>query len=455
MSDPVAQADANASRAFFVQMLTRDITLEDCILDLLDNSVDGAWTSLGHVAPTLDEAVKMDAFRIEIVATPTTFRLSDNCGGMTRSRAENHAFTFGRKSGDNELGDDYRIGVYGIGMKRAMFKLGEKIRISSTYTNEQGEPEAFCVPIEVPTWMADKNTDWRFDIYADDPGAHFGVEIEVTDLTKGTKASFENPSFQENLRRTIARDYALHLARGLSIELNGEEVEPWQITLLQGADFEPLRKKWEIEADGGTVTVELLAGAAALPVDDEGPDEEDTGEQRFGWYVACNGRIVLAADKTAVSVWALDGFPIWHRQYRGFVGLLLFTSSHTELLPLTTTKRSVDLSSDIYRQCRPEMRAATRAWITYTNARKSDREKAKAAEAAAKPVSIFFVPQRAKISTPTMPAKTRVSTTSIQYHMPTKRIKALAAKFGNVNMPATQVGTKTFEFAYQDMVGDD
>ena len=33
------RADANPTKAFFVRMITRDITLEDCIFDLVDNSI--------------------------------------------------------------------------------------------------------------------------------------------------------------------------------------------------------------------------------------------------------------------------------------------------------------------------------------------------------------------------------------------------------------------------------
>lgn len=36
-------AHANPTKSFFVRMITRDISLEDCILDLIDNSIDGAW----------------------------------------------------------------------------------------------------------------------------------------------------------------------------------------------------------------------------------------------------------------------------------------------------------------------------------------------------------------------------------------------------------------------------
>jgi hypothetical protein len=42
------KAIANPTKEFFVTMITRDITLEDCILDL-DNSVDGAWRRAGSM----------------------------------------------------------------------------------------------------------------------------------------------------------------------------------------------------------------------------------------------------------------------------------------------------------------------------------------------------------------------------------------------------------------------
>ncbi len=46
-NDHDRSAHANPTKAFFVSMITRDITLEDSILDLIDNSVDSAWMSEG------------------------------------------------------------------------------------------------------------------------------------------------------------------------------------------------------------------------------------------------------------------------------------------------------------------------------------------------------------------------------------------------------------------------
>jgi hypothetical protein len=44
------KAEANPTKAFFVRMITRDISLADCILDLIDNSVDAAWQLKGAKA---------------------------------------------------------------------------------------------------------------------------------------------------------------------------------------------------------------------------------------------------------------------------------------------------------------------------------------------------------------------------------------------------------------------
>ena len=352
-------------------MITRDITLEDCILDLIDNSVDGAWRGAGSRPIGLAEEADLSRYSISVSVSPQCFSILDNCGGMTLSDAVNHAFSFGRRS--TEEYDDYSIGVYGIGMKRAVFKLGTNIKIRSTAVDE-GNRLSFAVPINVATWLANDEPPWDFDIVEDEPLAEDGVEITVNGLNGSAVRSFESPAFVQNLRRTIARDYTLHLNRGLKISLNGEPIAGALIELRQSDEFAPMRDEYEDDLDGEKVSVELIVGMAAPPPDNADPDEQDDGDKRFGWYVACNGRIVLAADKTILSGWGTDGWPLWHRQYSGFLGIVLFTAANATALPLTTTKRSVDTSSEVYRRARPRMREVTRKWIDYTNARKQALE---------------------------------------------------------------------------------
>lgn len=85
-----------------------------------------------------------------------------------------------------------------------------------------------------------------------------------------------------------------------------------EIDFRQGADFEPMRVEYKDYVGESEVSVQLIGGMAAPPPDSADPDENEDGDKRFGWYIACNGRIVLAADKTVVSGWGTDDWPQWH-----------------------------------------------------------------------------------------------------------------------------------------------
>lgn len=447
------KAGANPTKEFFVRMITRDITLEDCILDLVDNSVDGAWRSEGSRPMGLADDADLSPYTINIEASPARFSIRDNCGGMTLDDAVNHAFSFGRKALDEH--DDYSIGVYGIGMKRAVFKLGADIRIRSRYEEKDGSSQAFAVPILVSDWLKNDAPPWDFDIVTDSPLEADGVEIVVTELTPGAKSAFDSPAFLQNLRRTIARDYSLHINRGLKVFLNDQEIPGWEIELRQSPDFKPMRIHYEDEIDGSKVLVEIIGGMAAPPPESSDASEDDDGERRFGWYVVCNGRIVLAADKTTVSGWGSDEWPQWHRQYSGFLGLILFTAANATALPLTTTKRSVDTSSEVYRRARPRMREVTRQWIDYTNQRKQALEEAKTKEAQAAPVPIYEVQGRASVALPVLTARATERAANVNYSVPIAKIKKLAKELGSINMTYREVGLKSFDYTYGDLVGEE
>lgn len=450
------KAQANPTKAFFVRMITRDISLEDCILDLIDNSIDGAWSCEGGKSMAIDEEVDLSQYQINIEASSNSFRITDNCGGMSLDDAAAHAFSFGRPDTDDH--ENFSIGVYGIGMKRAVFKIGNTITIESTYTDNENERQSFNVPIDVVAWVADSTPPWDFDI---EEGQHLdqdGVSIAISNLNSGAKSSFGSPAFLQNLQRIISRDYSLHLDRGLQIVLNDKVISGWQIELRRSESFEPVRLKFQdTTEEGDEVFVEIIGGMAAAPPDDSEPDEEDETHKRYGWYVACNGRMVVAADKTTVSGWGtkdLD-WPQWHRQYSGFIGVVMFTAANAAALPLTTTKRSVDESSEIFRRAKPKMRDVTRAWIDYTNSRKQAAEEAKKLESAAITVLMKNVPARASVALPQLTQQKREKVANIHYSLPLPRVKKLAQEFGSINMSFRDVGLKSFEYAYEDLVGEE
>src|SRR5207244_2519970 len=88
------KADASPTKQFFVSMLTRDITLADAILDLVDNCLDGAMRLADG------KYVNYAKHFVRIALTNDYFLIEDNCGGIPRAVAKNYAFKMGREPDD-------------------------------------------------------------------------------------------------------------------------------------------------------------------------------------------------------------------------------------------------------------------------------------------------------------------------------------------------------------------
>jgi hypothetical protein len=453
MIDAGTKAHAYPTKEFFVKMITRDISLSDCILDLIDNSIDGAWKSEGGHPTELTRDSSLSKYAISISVSPDQFCIEDNCGGMTLDDAVNYAFSFGKRGEDGF--DPYSIGAYGIGMKRAIFKLGTDIRIRSTYLTAAGQRESFGVPINVNTWLSNDAPPWDFDIVPEEHLAQNGVRIDVRSLTPEAAGLFGSQAFRLDLRRIIARDYSLHLDRGLKVSLAGTPISGWKIELRQSADFVPMRFAYKDQTNGSEVSVEIIGGMAAAPPEGEEPEDSIDRDRRYGWYVVCNGRIVLAADKSSDSGWGTEEWPQWHPQYAGFMGIIMFNASNALALPLTTTKRSIEDSSEIYRRARPRMRELTRKWIDYTNVRKQALEEARQKEREAETVSIYSVARQTSVKLPALVARDSDPVANVQYSVPLDRMRNLAKKFGSANLPYREVGIRSFNYAYREKVGEE
>ena len=77
ITPPGKKIKADATKDFFLKMITRDISLRDCIFDLLDNSIDGARRKLANDADQL-----FLGYHVQIQFDSKGFCISDNCGGI-------------------------------------------------------------------------------------------------------------------------------------------------------------------------------------------------------------------------------------------------------------------------------------------------------------------------------------------------------------------------------------
>jgi hypothetical protein len=424
---------ADPTKDFFVNMITRDIATVDCIFDLLDNSIDGARRYIANGNRPFE------SFKISVKLNAHEFTISDNCGGITLADAINHAFHFGRKSGSS---NDVKggIGLYGIGMKRALFKIGRMASVTS-----HSADDSFKVPIDVNTWLANE-TNWDFPWEPTPTVATKGTTISIWELNSGVGDAFGDSMFIDELRKAIARDYTFFLDKGLTIEINDTAVASYRYGLKQNANIEPGVRVYE---DDG-VQVRIIAGIIEdLP--DDIPEEVRPGEvERQGWYVICNDRVVLAGDKTDKTVWGNDNFQVWHPQYNGFAGFVFFSSLNQAKLPWTTTKRDLDDSSPLYRRTIAKMKELTVDFIKYSNQRKPDLQAAKNLESNATMVDVYSyasdAPRETPLRLPQLVARTGPPMVNISYKRLKSEVDEVKKELGDPFMSNVNAGIATFDY---------
>ncbi len=441
-------ANASPTRSFFVDMLVRDISVDGAVLDLIDNAVDAAYHDSGG-------AQDLSEYRVEVTAKPDLFSIEDNCGGISIDDARDNVFRFGRP-------DDYdpktRIGQFGIGLKRAVFRIGRRFMIESS-TKETG----FSINVDVDEWREQKG-DWVFPMaIGEASGPDAGTVVRVELLQKGVQEEFSRSGYDKGMLREIASRYDQMLARGLAITLNGQTADMFAHQLLVGKGLAPEHISYVLDVDEREVQVRIVAGIA--------PPRRSVAES--GWYVYCNGRLVLEADRTPLTGWGTGdvdgpGVPAWHTQYRRFRGFVFFEAANPADLPWTTTKTEIDSSSVVYRNALTKMRDVIRRYTSYTNAEKQEAEWFEEGEGKdPKPIatavenaphrslaaiaegsaSTFRVPDQAEItSEPPGPR-----TTSIQFRADRDRVDeikdALELKTNR------QVGETAFERLYDEEIG--
>lgn len=430
-------AKGNPSKTFFISMLTRDISLGDCILDLLDNSVDGIGRSLKRRGVLTPPENKFEGYAVTIRFDGSEFVISDNCGGIPIDIARTYAFRFGKP--DDAIHEiPHSIGLYGIGMKRAMFKMGRDIEvISSTGT------ESFRMKVNVDAWRGKDEDDWTFpldQIKLQSTDVPVGTAVKVTTLYDSIRDEFGNPAFKNSLIRSAQRDYSFILQQGLALSITGMQIKGLLPQFRESEEITPQEIRKEVDG----VHIEIVAGLSAPPPEDDSAEAKFLDADLYGWYVVCNDRVVLTADKTNLTGWGVGTVPSWHPQYFGFLGVVRFESDDPSKLPWTTTKRAVDQNSPIFRAALLIMGDATKAFTEYTNRRKAELERARSAEnaAIARPVTTVR-----KSSVMRLPRVVYTEMRRICYDKPEADVKAAARALGlRGTFSAKEVGIKTFDY---------
>lgn len=330
--------EGNPTKKFFIEMITRDISIEDAIIDLLDNSIDGA----NRINPD-----DYSGLNIYLTVNKDYFEIKDNCGGFSIDTAKRYAFRFGRPE-DAPKGYG-TVGRFGIGMKRSLFKIGKNFIVESQF-----KQDSFRVEVDVDDWSKKikniKNEDGTSDIIDDwsftyieipNTGKADGTLISISNLNPEVGNLFADEGFLTTLADNIQKLLNFSLQKGLTIYLNGKPLSGKRVELLLSNNTIP----YHIEGTINNVSYKLIAGLGGI------------GEPKLsGWYIYCNNRLVLEADTSSITGWGVQPIPKWHINYVMFRGILFLDSEETLNLPLTTTKKGIDATSEVYKAILPLMK---------------------------------------------------------------------------------------------------
>lgn len=435
--------DARPTKGVFLEMFTRDLSLEDCILDLVDNSIDSMIRSRGiDVSEALLPAGvaggesrrhenNLEPANIDIAFNSDQFEITDSCGGISVEDAEKEVFRIGHPEGATEG----QLGVYGIGLKRAIFKIGNEITIESRMVDE-----GFKIVIDVPEWKKD-DINWTIPLeIIEGTGDRntAGTSIKIESLRVEIIERLKSGTFESRLKEMIERTYCLFLNRYVNVTLNGHKIEPKAIPL---GDSEKVNvAKEEFEENGVKVT--MYAGLAGRTEDNEWKQVD------AGWYIACNGRLVVTADRNELTGWGVE-LPIFVPKYRGFIGIVFFYSRRPLLLPWTTTKQGLNTESLVYQRALTRMTTVARPVLNFLNSMfsssESEREPQRIVAAGVKSVDVKELARRSNIQFIARPIRIEEDTISVQFSVKQKEIDRIKKCLGKYSWSARRIVRYTFD----------
>lgn len=402
------RVNASPTKEFFISMLTRDISLTSSIIDLVDNSVDAATASGSY-----------EGKYIRLIFSDEQFEMLDNCGGISLASARGYAFKFGRPNDAPHT--QHSVGRFGVGMKRALFKMGKKFIVTSHHQND-----SFQVSVDVDDWLT-RPDDWNFDmeLIEAEPSGSYGTQISVQNLHELVSENFSDQMFIASLKNYLEKAHFHTINKGFKIYINNVEARLQDIKV---------RLSDELSISQATVNLEGVSVSIKAGIGERSIHEG-------GWNIVCNGRLIEYANKSSLTGWGIDGIRSYHPDFAFFRGVIEFDSEDGGLLPWNTTKTGIDVDNPVYRSALPEIKNVMRPILLALTDRVREQESFEAGNLDAKPIneaieyaelqSIFAIDIQGPFIRPQVIIPRRqVTRATISYQVPIADLEAVKAALG-------------------------
>lgn len=328
-------ANTLPSKKLLIDGITRDLPIEACIFDLLDNSIDSST---------------QQKQTIKLSFNGHHFAIEDNGCGISYEKMKREALS----AGSIEPHDN-GIGAFGIGLNRALYKLGKTINIYSETATER----VAVLNWDIPTYM--DSSSWDVPISLQDTLGKTGTSIAISNLNDDASSTLSDNIWIESLKKEISKRYALFIDSGLTVIVNGDKIKSNKPKFRADSKFSYPKREFK----SGKVSIEIICGEH---VKHKFPNEKGHREKinklltgEYGWYVYCNNRGILLNDRSAKTGWTT----VEHSQHHGFIGIAHFNGP-SELLPWSTDKVDVDSANPAYVAALKPMEDSFKTWRVFT-----------------------------------------------------------------------------------------
>jgi len=175
----------------------------------------------------------------------------------------------------DKIDDLPTVGIYGIGMKRAIFKIGKS---ASVITRNNNTLYKVTIPLN---WASSEDT-WDFSIEEMENKEELqggGTRVEIENINEGIAENWNTEdklnTFIDRLIKSIQESYSFIIQKGFHIEINKRPVSSLPLQLLmadidKGEGIKPFLYKQTF----GDVSVSLAVGFYAPPPSPEDIDDE-------------------------------------------------------------------------------------------------------------------------------------------------------------------------------------
>ncbi len=169
-----------------------------------------------------------------------------------------------------------------------------------------------------------------------------------------------------------------------------------------------------------------------------------------GWYIFCNGRLILSGDKTEKTGWGA-GLRRFHPSTNRFVGFVYFESDNVNALPWTTTKDGVNIDSTLYQYVLREMVKIAKPIVSflvrqYTSDAAMEEFRKTVKETNEISLEELNIKKQSFKPPSVLTDKTSKKNIRISYSIPISDIERIKKIIDNKSMSNSEIGKMTFYY---------